>query len=80
MYLLAGKHKFEKITLGYTAEYAHQKDAHNNRVDYSANYYRGDLSVGFSAVTPYIGYESLGGDDTRLGAMFRPLLWHKVPN
>jgi len=67
----AGKHKFETITLGYTAEYAHQKDAHNNRVDYSANYYRGDLSVGFSGFTPYIGYESLGGDDTQFGAMFR---------
>jgi hypothetical protein len=67
----AGKYKNDTLTLGYTAEYAHQKDAHNNTVDYSANYYRGDLSLGFKAVTPYIGYESLGGDDSRNGAMFR---------
>jgi len=67
----AGKHKFEKFSLGYSAEYAHQKDAHNNPVDYSANYYRGDLSFVLSKVTPYIGFESLGGDDTRPGAMFR---------
>jgi hypothetical protein len=67
----AGKHKFEKFALGYTAEYAHQKGAHNNAVDYSANYYRGDLSFELSKVTPYIGLESLGGDATRPGAMFR---------
>jgi hypothetical protein len=67
----AGKHKGERFTLGYTAEYAHQNDAHNNPVDYSANYYRGDFSIGISKVTPYIGIESLGGNDTRSGASFR---------
>jgi hypothetical protein len=67
----AGKHKFDATTLGYTAEYAHQTDAANNPVDYSADYWRFDLSFTFGGVTPYIAYESLGGDDSRDGAMFR---------
>jgi hypothetical protein len=66
-----GSHKMESASLGYTAEYAHQTDAADNPVDYSANYFRLDLSATFGSVTPYIGYESLGGDDTRPGAMFR---------
>ncbi len=66
-----GKHKFDATTLGYTAEYAHQTDAANNPVDYSADYWRFDFSVTFGSVTPYIAYESLGGDDSRGGAMFR---------
>jgi len=66
-----GKHKFDATTLGYTAEYAHQTDAANNPVDYSADYWRFDLSATFGSVTPYIAYESLGGDDSRSGAMFR---------
>jgi hypothetical protein len=57
--------------LGYIAEYAHQLDAANNPVDYSADYWRFDLSATFGGVTPYIAYESLGGDDSRDGAMFR---------
>jgi len=67
----AGNRKGEKITFGYTAELARQNDAHNNAVDYSANYYRFDASIGTPLFTGYIGYESLGGDDTRSGAMFR---------
>jgi hypothetical protein len=67
----AGKHETDSVTFGYSAEYAHQKDAHNNPVDYTANYYRLDFSVAFAAATPYIGYESLGGDDSESGASFR---------
>ncbi len=67
----AGAYKASNVKLGYTLEYAHQSDAHNNPVDYSANYYRGDFSVAFERLTPYIGYESLGGDHTRGGAAFR---------
>jgi len=67
----AGKYKTEGFTLGYTAEFATQNDAHNNPVDYSADYYRFDASLGFKALTPYIGYEVLGGDDSRSGAAFR---------
>jgi len=66
-----GSHKKEKVTFGYTAEYAHQTEAGDNPVDYSANYFRLDFSVAFARFTPYVGYESLGGDDTRLDAMFR---------
>ncbi len=68
---LNGKHKTGSTTLGYTLEYAHQNETANNPVDYSANYWRFDLSATFGAVTPYIAYESLGGDDSRGGAMFR---------
>lgn len=66
-----GSHKAEKITFGYTAEFAHQTDAANNPVDYSANYYRVDFSIGLGSFTPYTGFESLGGDDARLGAALR---------
>ena len=66
-----GQHKMEKAKLGYTGEFAHQTDNADNPVDYSANYYRLDFSATFGSLTPYVGYESLGGDDTRPGAMFR---------
>jgi hypothetical protein len=58
-------------TLGFAAEYAHQTDAHANPVDYGANYFRIDLSAALTGLTPYVGYESLGGDDTQAGAAFR---------
>ena len=67
----AGKRKTGSVTLGYAAEYAHQTENADNPVDYSANYYRGDFSVAWDKFTPYIGYESLGGDDSRPNAMFR---------
>ncbi len=66
-----GKQKVGSTTLGYTAEYAHQTDAANNPVDYSADYWRFDLSATFGGFTPYLAFESLGGDNTRDGAMFR---------
>ncbi len=68
---LGGSHAFGENSFGYAAEYAHQTDGHNNPVDYSANYYRVDASLGIGKVTPYAGYESLGGDDNRAGASFR---------
>jgi hypothetical protein len=68
---LSGKRETGSTTLGYTAEYAHQTDTANNPVDYSADYWRIDVSASFGGVTPYLAYESLGGDDTRGGAMFR---------
>jgi hypothetical protein len=67
----SGKRKVGASTLGYTAEYAQQKDASENPVDYKASYWRFDFSATVAGLTPYIGYESLGGDDTRPGAMFR---------
>jgi hypothetical protein len=66
-----GKQDSGDIKFGYTAEFARQGDAHNNPVDYSANYYRLDLSLLAGPFTPYIGYEVLGGDATRGGAAFR---------
>lgn len=67
----AGVHAMTSVSLGYALEYAHQTDAHNNPVDYSANYYHAMLAVTWPKVTPMIGLESLGGDDTRSGAAFR---------
>ncbi len=67
----AGSHKLSRTNLGYAVEFASQDSAHNNPVDYSAEYYRFDLSLALSRITPYIGYESLGGDDTRSGSSFQ---------
>ena len=67
----AGKFGTGDTSFGYTAEYARQDDAHNNPVNYSADYYRLDFSVKTTVVTPYVGYEVLGGDSSANGAAFR---------
>jgi len=56
---------------GYGLEYANQHDNANNPVDYEADYWRADLSVGFSLATLYAGYESLEGDQNMAGQAFR---------
>ena len=63
--------KTESALYGFAADFAHQNDAHANPVDYSANYYRFDVSATVGGFTPYLGYESLGGDASRPGASFR---------
>jgi hypothetical protein len=63
--------KTESAVFGFAADYAHQNDAHDNPVDYRANYYRFDVSATVRSLTPYVGYESLGGDASRPGAAFR---------
>ena len=63
--------KTDAAVYGFAAEYARQTDAHDNPVDYSANYYRLDLSATIQGFTPYLGYESLGGDASMPGAAFR---------
>ncbi len=68
---LTGKTGGDGVKFGYTLEYAAQKENADNPVDYSADYWRGDLSMGFNWATVYIGYESLGGDDTAPGKAFR---------
>jgi len=67
----AGTHKISSAGLGYALEFAHQVDAHHNPVDYSADYYRADLSLTFTMLTPYLGFESLGGDNAHGGSAFR---------
>jgi len=57
--------------IGYRLEYAHQTAYANNPINYAANYWRADLSVGFDWATPYIGYESLGASDTGPGKSFQ---------
>jgi hypothetical protein len=66
-----GTSKVSGKALTYTLEYAHQVDAHDQPVNYSANYYHVDLALELRKVTPSIGYESLGGDRNRFGAAFQ---------
>jgi hypothetical protein len=67
----AGLFALTSANLRYVLEYAHQTDGHNNTVDYSADYYLAELAVAWPKVTPLLGFESLGGDDTLAGAAFR---------
>lgn len=57
--------------VSYTLEFAHQNDGHDQPVDFDANYYRAEVAVELGKLTPSIGYESLGGDDSRAGAAFQ---------
>jgi len=57
--------------LSYGAEIATQSDAHNNAVDYSANYWRLDAGYKFDQVTLFGGYEVLEGDANNPGSSFR---------
>jgi len=68
---ISGKLNEDGPVVGYGLEYAHQKDSADNPIPYSADYWRGDLSVGLNLATVYIGYESLGGDKTLPGQAFR---------
>ncbi|MCX7552441.1 alginate export family protein [Marinicella sp. S1101] len=58
-----------KMTFG--AEFASQSDAHNNPVNYDANYLRLDLGLALEKVTFFTGYEVLEGDTNQAGAAFR---------
>jgi len=61
----------DSAKIGYGLEYARQKDNASNPVDYQADYWRLDLSIGFAPATLYAGYESLGGDRFRSGRAFQ---------
>ena len=67
----AGKGGGEYSKIGYVFEYASQNNAANNPIAYSANYYRGDVSIGYKWATIYGGYESLEGDKSKPGQAFR---------
>ena len=70
----AGEKAHNDIVFGYGLEYAHQTEYADNPVDYSADYWRGDLSVALKWATPYIGYESLGGSHHEAGQAFQTTL------
>ncbi len=55
----------------YGIEFATQNDAHNNPVNYTANYYRFDGGYKLDKATLYAGYEVLEGDANKAGAAFR---------
>ncbi len=61
-----GEHK-----MIFGAEFASQSDAHNNPVNYDANYLRLDVGLVLEHLTFFGGYEVLEGDDTRDGTAFR---------
>ncbi len=61
-----GEHK-----MTFAAEWAQQSDAHNNPVNYDANYLRLDLGLALKQVTFFTGYEVLEGDTNQAGAAFR---------
>ncbi len=68
---LNGKTRNDGPKLGYILEYAGQKENTDSLVDYSAEYWRADLSLAFNWATMYVGYESLSGDNTIPGQAFR---------
>lgn len=55
----------------YSAEFAQQADAANNPVDYEADYWRLDASLGDDGFSGFAGWEVLGGDASSPGAAFR---------
>jgi len=55
----------------FSAEFATQSDAHNNPVNYDADYMHIDLGLALQHVTFFGGYELLAGDDNQAGAAFR---------
>jgi hypothetical protein len=65
--------RFEGIknNFNYAIDFARQKDAHNNSVDYSAHYFRLDAGYDFQNATVYTGYEILSGDANNTASMFR---------
>lgn len=59
----AGAHAFSKtVKLSYAASYAHQSDYNNNPVNYSADYYAGELALEAKGFKVTGGYELLGSD------------------
>ncbi len=52
----------EGVGVGFNAAYAQQKDAADNPLSYSADYYSVDGSVSFSGLTLLVGQELLGSD------------------
>jgi len=55
----------------FAIEVAQQSDAHNNPVNYDADYARLDLSLALEHISFFGGYEVLGGDSNVAGASFR---------
>jgi hypothetical protein len=75
---LSGKRELAKaadendtMALRYTVEYAHQSDAGDNPVSYSANYWNLDGGVILGRWDLGLGWEVLGGDADKPGAAFR---------
>jgi hypothetical protein len=55
----------------YGLEFASQSDAHNNSVNFSANYMRLDGGYQFEKANLFAGYEVLEGDADNAGSSFR---------
>src|SRR5690606_812447 len=53
--------------LSYTLEYAHQSDAADSPLDYSASYTLAELAASLGQVNVKLGHEVLGSDDGEVG-------------
>jgi hypothetical protein len=53
----------KKLKLSYRAEYAGQSDYGSSRLDYSADFYHGELGLVAQPVLVAVGYEVLGTDN-----------------
>ncbi len=51
------------VTVGYRAEYASQSDYADNPASYDADYYVGELNLGYQGFNLQLGYNVLGSDD-----------------
>jgi len=67
-----GKQHSDELTFSYTLEFARQKDSANNPLNYSANYFLVEGSVGVSGVQLGLGVEQLGSDQG-LASFITPL-------
>jgi hypothetical protein len=61
----AGERPLSKIKLGYLFSYAHQGDQRNNPLDFSADYYLGELTGTWRQYSLGAGYEVLSGDGVK---------------
>ncbi len=68
-----GDHAFDRWTMLYTAELAHQNDVADNPNDVNAGYMHAVLGGRVDALTVKGGYEILEGGDTALNAFQTPL-------
>ena len=57
--------------LAYTLEFADQKDAANNPIDFDASYWRADGTIHFRPIRVLAGIETLEGDADTAGQAFR---------
>ncbi|MGI2261193.1 alginate export family protein [Shewanella sp. GXUN23E] len=74
---LTGNAKFAPVGLSYALEYATQSNAHNNLLNYDADYYLAEAKADFSLFGVKLGHEVLGSDDGKAGFITPLATLHK---